>query len=414
MTGGPPERAGRRAGEPGPVPVLWIDASNGAAGDMLLAALLDAGADPDVVRAGLARLHVEPIVVEPRPVRRHGFRATLVEVRVSESTTHRRLTDVVEVIRSAGLDESVTAFACAVFDRLAAAEARVHGTGIDQVHFHEVGALDAIADVVGCALALHELGVLAAAVRVVSPVAVGSGQVHAAHGVLPVPAPAVLELLTRAGAPLRAHPASMELCTPTGAALLSTLATGWGPTPPCVPRTVGVGAGQADPAGHANLLRVLIGAASSPPDWRTDTLHQVECTIDDLDPRIWPDLLEQLREAGAADAWCSPALMRKGRPGQVLSVLVDTDRLDLVCRLVFEQTTTLGVRVGEVHRRALRRDVVTVAVDGSPVRVKRGHLGGRVVNSQPEYDDVLAVARRTGRPLADVLTEVHRLLAAQP
>jgi uncharacterized protein (TIGR00299 family) protein len=305
--------------------------------------------------------------------------------------------------------------------------------------------------VVGCALALHDLDLLTASTRLVGPIAVGSGTVRAAHGVLPVPAPAVLELLAEAGAPVRAHPAQLELCTPTGAALLTTLATGWGSAPSCTVRAVGVGAGTADPTGHPNVLRVLIGTASaatvgtapagtaggsaaagSPSsgasadgsahagsaasgsgagvDWLQAELFQIETTIDDLDPRIWPDLLEQLRTAGAADAWCTPVLMRKGRPGQVLSVLVDADRVDLVCRLVFEQTTTLGIRVAAVQRRFLRRDQVALAVAGGEVRVKRGYLGGRVVTAQPEYDDVLAAAVRSGVPVAEVLAYLHRLL----
>lgn len=382
---------------------LWVDAGNGAAGDMLLAALLDAGASVSAVRAGLAGLGV-PVSLDVADVRRHGFRAAHAVVVVDDSPVHRGLSDVISLIHAAGLPDPVRDFATATFTRLAEAEARVHGTGVDEVHFHEVGALDAIADVVGCALALHDLSLLDAPSRVVSPVAVGSGTVTTAHGPLPVPAPAVAELLARAGAPIAAHPARMELCTPTGAALLVTLATGWGPPPAMTARAVGVGAGTADPVGHANVVRVLVGSSDHAPDWTVVNLVQVEATVDDLDPRVWPDLLEELRSVGAADAWCVPALMRKGRPGQVLSVLVDAARVDLVCRVVFTQTTTLGVRVHPVSRRALRRDQVEVSVAGLPVRVKRGHLGEQVVTVQPEYDDALAVARAAGMPVADVLS----------
>lgn len=375
---------------------------------MLLAALLDAGADLAVVRAGLARLPVEPTELSVREVRRHGFRAVRVEVVAPESPVHRDLTAVTAVIRDAGLPAPVAEFAEAVFTRLAGAEARVHGTELEQVHFHEVGALDAIADVVGCGLALHALGLLdpAAGPRVVSPVAVGSGTVHAAHGRLPVPAPAVSELLARAGAPVAEHPGQRELCTPTGAALLTTLATGWGPPPPGRLRAVGVGAGRADPTGHPNVVRVLVGEASpeaAPEPWREESLWQVETTVDDLDPRVWPELLDRLRDAGAADAWCTPALMRKGRPGQVLTVLVDSERLDLACRIVFAHTTTLGVRLHPVQRRALRRDQVEVALPAGTVRVKRGFLGGELVTVQPEYEDARTLADRTGAPVAEVL-----------
>jgi uncharacterized protein (TIGR00299 family) protein len=390
--------------------LLWVDAGNGAARDMLLAALLDAGASLDAVRTGLAGLGVEPVALDLTPVRRHGLRAALLSVSAAESRVERHLADVLSIVDTGGLPPAAADFARAVFERLARAEARVHGTGVEEVHFHEVGALDAIVDVVGCGLALHDLGLLGSAARVVSPVAVGSGTVDTAHGRLPVPAPAVLQLLADAGAPLRSHAASFELCTPTGAALLATLATGWGTVPDCTPRAVGVGAGRADPPGHPNLLRVLVGSAAAAAGWSEADLVQIESTVDDLDPRIWPDLLERLRAAGAADAWCTPALMRKGRPGQVLTVLAGEDRADLLCRIVFEQTTTLGVRLLPVRRRSLRRDEVEVALAGGTVHVKRGFLGDRVVTRQPEYDDLLALSSASGVPLADLLAELDRLL----
>jgi uncharacterized protein (TIGR00299 family) protein len=380
---------------------LWVDPSNGCAGDMLLAALLDAGADLAAVRSGLRSLGVDGIGLEPTPVRRHGFRALLANVTVASTDVERSLSDVLKILSP--LVAPVREFAEATFARLATAEARVHGVPAEEIHFHEVGALDAIADVVGCAFALDDLGLLAAGTpRIVGPVAVGSGVGQAAHGRLPVPAPAVLELLV--GAPIAAHPAAMELCTPTGAALLATLATGWGPPPALTVEAVGVGAGTRDPQTHPNVVRVLVGSGSSgSSDWSVSDLYEVQATVDDLDPRIWPDLLDRLRTAGAADAWCTPALMRKGRPGQVLSVLVDPERLDLVCRLVFAETTTLGLRVRGVSRRALRRDQISVSVAGHPVSVKRGFLGDVVVTVQPEYDDALFVSGQTGVPLAEVL-----------
>ncbi len=407
--------------------VVWIDAGNGAAGDMLLAALLDAGADLTAVRAGLRGLGTldgETLDVTVRRVRRHGLAAALAEVHApapdaAPGHDHghhhghgptRTLPAITAILTRAELPAPARDFALAVFERLARAEARVHGTDVTDVHFHEVGALDAIADITGCALALHGLDLLGATTRVVSPVAAGSGTVRTAHGPLPVPVPAVLELLREAGAPLRSHPAAMELCTPTGAALLAELATGWGNAPDCVPRAVGTGAGRADPAGHPNVLRVLVGEAAPPPDWAATTLHRLDSTVDDLDPRLWPDVLAALRAAGAADAWCTPALMAKGRPGQVLSVLVDAERLDAVCRMVFEQTTTLGVRVSAVERRALRRDrIETRVAGGATVGVKRGFLGDRVVTAQPEYDEVRAAAAATGRPPREVMAEAARL-----
>jgi uncharacterized protein (TIGR00299 family) protein len=391
---------------------LWVDAGNGAAGDMLLAALLDAGADLAAVRAGLRGLRTEPLDVTVSQVRRHGLRAAHATVHAPPSTVTRRLADITALVSGAGLVGEVRDFAAAVFERLARAEARVHGVDASEVTFHEVGALDSIADVVGCALALHSLDLLGSPTRVVSPIAVGSGSAQTAHGILPVPAPATLELLIEAAAPLRAHSAQMELCTPTGAALLTTLATSWGPAPDSVPRAVGVGAGRADPQGHPNVLRVIVGESAGAPGWAIADMCRVDATIDDLDPRLWPDVLEALRGAGAADAWCTPALMRKGRPGHVLSALAESDRVDLVCRAVFEQTTTLGLRISPVQRRSLSRDEVNVEIGEAVISVKRGRLGDRIVNVQPEYEDVRAAAARTGRPVADVLAEARA--AAQP
>lgn len=390
---------------------LWVDAGNGAAGDMLLAALLDAGADPDAVRAGLARLAVEPVGLDITEEHRQGLRAVRVRVLAPASTVHRSLSGVRSVVEAASLPEPVARFALAAFTRLADAEARVHGVDVADVHFHEVGALDAIADVVGCGLALHHLDLLGSDTRVVSPVAVGAGTVRTGHGRLPVPPPAVLELLVRAGAPVAEHPAQRELCTPTGAALLTTLATRWGAPPAGVPRAIGVGAGSAAPADHPNVVRVVIGEREPPAGWREESLWQVETTVDDMDPRIWPDLLEQLRAAGAADAWCTPVLMRKGRPGQVLTVLAAPELRDLVCQIIVTETPTLGVRMRRVRRRALRRDLVVVRVAGGTVRVKRGLLAGRVVTVQPEYDDARQVARQAGLPVADVISAARDLAA---
>jgi uncharacterized protein (TIGR00299 family) protein len=398
------------------VTAVWIDPGNGAAGDMLLAALIDAGADLQGVRDGLALLPVERVSVTIEAVRRHGFRASYARVEAPETATHRGPADIAKLVTAAGLSVRVTAFALSVFERLAAAEARVHGIPLAEVHFHEVGALDAIADVVGCSLALDDLGLLAeGATRVVGPVAVGSGVGRTAHGRMPIPAPAVLELLASAGAPIAAHPAELELCTPTGAALLATVADSWGPAPSLRATAVGIGAGTRDPQTHPNMVRVLVGeAGSTERDWAVADLSQVEATIDDLDPRVWPDLLEALRAAGAADAWATPALMRKGRPGQVLTVLVDPDRVDLISRLIFTQTTTLGIRVRRVERRALRRDQVTVAVDGHRVAVKRAFLSGEPVTVQPEYDDALAASQALDMPVATILDRARAIATGFP
>jgi len=395
--------------------VAWIDASNGAAGDMLLAALVDAGADRDLVLDGLSRLPVEPVRVEFHETRRHGLRALRADVEVPPSRHHRTLADILALLDP--VPAPAADFARRVFTRLADAEAAVHGIDRDQVHFHEVGALDAIVDVLGCALALHSLGLLGAEV-VVSPVAVGGGSVTTAHGPLPVPPPAVLALLAGAGMPTAAHVGTGELCTPTGAALLATLATGFGPLPAGTPRRIGTGAGRRDPATHANVLRVVLaeGAAAADPP-RGDDLVVLETSVDDLDPRLWPEVLATMRALGAADAWCVPALMHKGRPGHVLTVLAAPAVVDAVTEAIFRHTSALGVRSHPVRRFALPRDRVVVEYHGQSVGVKRGILGGAVVTVQPEYDEARAAATATGRPLRQVLDEVRdaaRTAAARP
>jgi len=388
----------------------WIDASAGAAGDMLLAAFIDAGADRAAVSSAVAALSAatgEHLTVDVTSVRRHGLRATRAAVQAGPSQVHRGLTEVLELINAASLPAAAAEFAVTVFDLLANAEAEVHGVPADRVAFHEVGALDSLADVIGSAVALHSLGLLAADAAVtVSTVGLGSGSVATEHGTLPVPVPAVVRLLTDAGAPISAGPGpgEGELCTPTGAALLAALAAGWGPMPPLVVRSAGNGAGSRDPASHANIVRVLVGSpAGRAPALESSALRLVESTIDDLDPRLWPDALDALQTAGAIDCWLTPVLMRTGRPGQVVTALTHADTLDSVVHALLRVTTTLGVRVSEVNRLALPRDQIEVRVGGQPVRVKRGWLDGAAVTVQPEFVDARAAADVLGIPIADVL-----------
>lgn len=390
----------------------WIDAGNGAAGDMLLAALVDAGAPLAAVQAALVSLPLsggDRVDLRIREVRRHGLRACYADVHATPSTVHRTPGDVRSLLAGSAAPSDAVHFATAVFDRLARAEAAVHGVDVEQVHFHEVGALDSIADVLGVAVALGELGLLDGRATVVaSPVALGSGSVRAAHGRLPVPAPAVLRIVADAEIPIVSHPARFELCTPTGAALIAEIAGGWGPIPASTVSAVGVGAGTADPLGHPNTLRVVLGdrregMTDDPAPWRREELITVETTVDDLDPRRWPDVLESLHGSGALDAWLTPVIMRKGRPGHVLTVLVAPAALDAIVVRIFEITSTLGVRVRGIERRSLHRDEIRVDLGTGAVAVKRGLLDGRVVTVQPEYREVRELADRTGMPVDELL-----------
>ena len=379
----------------------WLDASSGASGDMLLGALAGAGVPPSLLRQAVAAVAPEQVTLRTEPVTRNGFAATRCHVDVPDTDVHRTWSDVRLLLARAPLDDTVRDRAHAVFERLAVAEAAMHGTSPDDVHFHEVGALDAIADVVGVCAGLVHLGLEA---LVVSPVAVGSGSVRSAHGRLPVPAPAVVELLR--GVPTEAGPGRDELCTPTGAALLSVHATSYGAQPAMTVERVGVGAGGRDPDSHANVLRLLVGSPTPHPETAEPAVALVlETNIDDLDPRLWPDVLAALLAAGASDAWLTPILMKKGRPAHTLSALVRQEVAETVRTAIFAQTSTLGLRESPVGKTALERRMETVLVGGEAVHVKIAVHHGRVVNAQPEYDDVVRAAARTGRPVKDVLAE---------
>jgi len=382
---------------------------------MLLGALLDAGASLEAVVAAIATLGVEPIEIRPYHVRRHGLRATKAEVEVNDVAASRTLGDVIGIVDRAALAPAVTSFAREVFNVLGEAEAAVHGENLEQVHLHEVGALDSLADVVGCAAALDSLGLLGPDARVVvGSIALGSGSVDTAHGPLPVPVPAVLAILAGRGAPVLSGGRG-ELCTPTGAALLATLAAEWGALPPMRIDSVGVGAGSADPPDRANVQRAILGTALEPAgvSWRQDDLLELEATVDDLDPRLWPAVLDSLVEAGAADAWLTPVIMRKGRPGHVVTALIGEEVADAAIRVLFTASTTLGVRLRPVSRRALPRDEVVISVDGCDVRVKRGLLDGRPVTVQAEYADAAAAAERLGVPVRTVLDRAAGLARAR-
>lgn len=397
---------------------IWVDASAGASGDMLLGALVGAGVPLEVLQSAVDAVAPEPVALRAEEVRRAGLTATRIHVEVADSTVRRTWEHIRELLGRGALEQPVRDLALRVFERLAQAEASVHGVAPEEVHFHEVGALDAIADVVGVCAGFVHLGSAGPEPHTitVSPVAVGSGSVETAHGTLPVPPPAVAELLR--GVPSLAGPGTTETCTPTGAALLTTLATDWGPQPPMSVTAIGVGAGARDPRTHANVLRVLSGAETAPTTGGAAEAGAasgpllLECNVDDLDPRVWPAVITALLEAGASDAWLTPILMKKGRPAHTLSVLVDAARAPAVRRAVFRQTSTIGLREQPVAKHALDREMVSIEVAGQPIAVKLARHDGTVVNAQPEWEDVARAAAALERPVADVLAEAAALARA--
>jgi pyridinium-3,5-bisthiocarboxylic acid mononucleotide nickel chelatase len=376
------------------VTIAWLDLAAGASGDMLLGALVDAGVPLGVLTEAIATLPVEEIRLVPEPVTRHGLGATRVHVQTPDSAHHRTWPDVRAILEQASLAPAVRDGALAVFERLADAEGRVHRIPPDEVHFHEVGALDALADVVGVIAGFDSLGLSR---LTASPVALGSGSARGAHGVVPVPGPAVLELL--AGIPVVAGAVPAEMCTPTGAALVAHLVDEWATLPAMRVERVGTGAGGRDPVELPNVVRLVLGsesaAAASPV--------VLETNVDDLDPRLWPGVLDALFAAGASDAWLTPILMKKGRPAHTLSALCRPEAVPAVQAAVFAATSSIGLRVVPVGKVALERTQATVDVLGGRVGVKIATDGGRVVNVSVEYEDVAALARTLGLPVKEVL-----------
>lgn len=368
---------------------------------MLLAALVDAGAPLDPVTTAVNAVIPGSVVLASSQVSRSGLRSTKVDVkRVLADQTHRSWREIQTLLEQADLAVKVRERSQRVFRRLAEAEARVHGITTDDVRFHEVGAWDSIADVVGVCIALDCLGVTSMSC---SAVALGSGRVTVGHGELPVPVPAVLELSP--GWQVMSG-GEGELATPTGMALVTTLARECRGLPAMTVHTVGVGAGTRDSAGHPNVVRVVLGDRHSAADSSdSSVLSVLETNIDDMDPRVWPTVLASLFAAGAADAWLVPIIMKKGRPAQTLTVLASPPKRDALRRLIFELTTTSGVRETTVNRIALDRFWVPVSVAGGQVRVKVAHHGGEIVQATPEFDEAAAVATTHNIPVRRVLQE---------
>ncbi|UOY00340.1 nickel pincer cofactor biosynthesis protein LarC [Blastococcus sp. PRF04-17] len=373
----------------------WLDLSAGASGDMLLGALVDAGVPLDVPAAAVAALPVEDVRLVTEGTTRHGLGATRVHVHAPPSQHSRTWADVQAILAEAELPTAVREGALAVFERLAVAEGRVHRMPPEDVHFHEVGALDALADVVGVVAGFEHLALTR---LTASPVTLGSGAARGAHGVVPIPGPAVLELL--AGVPVQAGPVAREMCTPTGAALLAARVDEWTTLPPMRVERVGVGAGGRDPEELPNVVRLVLGA----PDEATPPGAVVlETNVDDLDPRLWPGVLDALFAAGASDAWLTPILMKKGRPAHTLSALCRPRQVAAVRAAVFAHTSTIGLRVVPVGKTALERVSTSVPLLGGQVGVKVAVHAGRVVNVSVEFEDVAALARDLGIPVKEAL-----------
>lgn len=409
--------------------VLYFDCFSGAAGDMILAALLDAGLPLQALKDALGSLGVDHELVVER-VMRAGIAATHVSVRDKEGAHrethshahaqshdhsqdsshshthghhhgHRTLAEIAGLIDRSGLSAAGKARAGALFRRIGEAEAAIHNMPVEKVHLHEVAALDSIIDIVGAVFALEWFG---ADEIVCSPVNVGGGTVQIAHGTFPVPAPATLRLLT--GVPVYSSGLQAELVTPTGALIVSDYASSFGPLPPMVTHHIGYGAGTKDFPGVPNVLRVVIGERSH--EAAVSSIVQIECEIDDMNQQLFGPLIDRLLEAGALDVFYTPVQMKKNRPGVLVTVLAPVGTREAVSSLLFAETTTIGVRYQTMTREVLDREVVTVETPLGAIRFKVASRRGRVLNAAPEFDDCSRLAAEKGLPLK----EVHALALA--
>jgi pyridinium-3,5-bisthiocarboxylic acid mononucleotide nickel chelatase len=398
--------------------VLYFDCFSGISGDMLIGACLDAGLPVDELRRALGSLAMRGYDIQVRRVLRCGISATRFEVceeaherqndvehghdhhrhdrhHVHNHHPHRSLPEIFTLIETSALSSSGRDRAKDLFQRLAEAKAAIHQMAVDRVHLHEVGALDSIIDIVGAVFALDWIG----ADRIVcSPLNVGGGMVTSAHGVFPVPAPATVRLL--ADAPIYGGAVQKELVTPTGALLATSYASAFGPVPAMSIDRVGYGAGARDNPETPNVLRLLIGRESAPGT--SERVVVLECQIDDMNPQIFGVVMDRLYAAGALDVYYVPVQMKKNRPGTLLTVVAPPDRHAALSSIIFNETTTIGLRHHEVGRERLVRETITVDTPVGQIRFKLAHRDGRIVNAAPEFDDCAALAAATGRTVKEI------------
>jgi uncharacterized protein (TIGR00299 family) protein len=402
------------------VKILYFDCFAGAAGDMILGALLDAGLPFDELKRALGSLAVEGWDVSVDRVIKTGVTATKFRVHehvhsgagsrepgAREHHKHHHLKHIFEAIERSALSDSGKQRAIAMFRRLGEAEAAIHGTTLEKVHLHEVGALDSIIDIVGAVFALEWFN---ADRIVVSPINVGGGMVTSAHGVFPVPAPATLALLKNA--PVYSSGIQSELLTPTGALILTEYAHEFGPLPSMTIDRVGYGAGDRELKETPNVVRVLVGESEGPkpqvPSPKPHSVVVLECEIDDMNPQIFGVLMDQLYAAGALEVFYSAVQMKKNRPGTLVTIVATPEQREIMTEIVFRESTTIGVRYQELVRECLDREMVTVSTPIGPVRFKVARRNGRLFNAQPEFDDLAKLSQQRGIPIKDAQALAHK------
>ena len=377
--------------------IAYFDCFAGISGDMTLGALLDTGVDETAFRQELGKLQGIKFDLEISKVVKNGIQATDVRVVTGHEHHHRKLKDVSEIINSSALSETVKTRAIDIFRNLAEAEGTVHGTSAEEVHFHEVGAVDAIVDIVGTAIGIELLGIEKI---IASPLPMGRGFVEAAHGKIPLPAPATVELLK--GIPVYDAGIEGELVTPTGAAIVKTLASDFGEMPSMTVQSIGYGAGKTE-FPFPNTLRIIVGEAAS--EITPIKVSVVETNIDDMNPEFYDSVMEKLFKAGALDVYLTPIYMKKNRPANLLTAICPIERTDEIARTILEETTSFGVRISTSERRCLDRKWETVSTKYGDVRIKIGILDGKSLTASPEYEDCKKAAKLNGVPVRQVYEE---------
>jgi uncharacterized protein (TIGR00299 family) protein len=384
--------------------LAYFDCFSGISGDMTLGALVDAGCSAELLRSELQALKVSGWELSTEKVWKNGMSATYVRVKTEDHQKHRSLSTILEILESSPLAAPVRERASAIFQKLGEAEAYVHDAPIEKVHFHEVGAVDAIVDIVGACIGFHALGIERFAC---SPLNVGGGTAKMAHGVLPVPAPATARLLQ--GAPTFSNGVQRELVTPTGAAIVATLCDSFGPQPPMTVSAIGYGAGTTDLEGQPNVVRIMIGEAAEKSAAALDEeISIIEANLDDMNPQIYGYVLEKALSAGALDVYTTALQMKKNRPGTLLTILCRPEDAGKLMSLIFAETTTLGVRTHRAQRRALPREWVSVSTAYGDVRIKLSRSNGHILHAAPEYDDCRKLAVEKQVPLQQVISEALR------
>ena len=382
----------------------YFDCFSGISGDMTLGALVDAGCPVDLLRSKLTALQVPGWQLSSEKVWKNGMSATHVTVKTEDTHTHRSLTTILGILEKSELDPSVKERSSAIFRKLGEAEASVHDVPIEKIHFHEVGAVDAIVDIVGACIGFHHLGVQKFAC---SPLNVGGGTAKMAHGVLPVPAPATARLLL--GKPTYSNGVQKELVTPTGAAIVATLCDSFGPQPAMQVTAIGYGAGAVDLEHQPNVLRIMAGdLIERSIDTHSGTIRVLEANLDDMNPQIFGYLLEKALAAGALDVFSTPAQMKKNRPGTLVTILCKPEDEPTFRQMLFAETSTLGVRSHLVERYALPREFVTVTTRFGEIRLKIVRSSGQILHAAPEFDDCRKLAEEKNVPLHEVMEEAMR------